>query len=320
MRNPRSTTGGPRVDNRLVRQASIDKRPPQRSRPDLNPPLSAENQRPAARASRSGRSVDNSPPEDDASATDKGARMLAPSSGTPSFQPLYLQIKALLEQQLDAGEWVPGAAIPSEIVLAGRFGVSQGTVRKAIAALADDNLVVRRQGKGTFVATHTEEHSSTFRFLRIRRNDDADEYPRSRVLDVRRAKVSSEVGRLLDLKPGDPVIVLRRVLEFAAEPAVLDEITVSAALFKGLSKAKVDAYRGSIYGLFETQFGVRMLKAREKLRAVPADAAAARILEVRPGDPLLAVDRVTLTYGDRPVEWRRGLCTTRHCHYVNELG
>jgi len=99
-----------------------------------------------------------------------------------------------------------------------------------------------------------------------------------------------------------------------------DEITVSAALFKGLSKAKVDAYRGSIYGLFETQFGVRMLKAREKLRAVPADAAAARILEVRPGDPLLAVDRVTLTYGDRPVEWRRGLCTTRHCHYVNELG
>ena len=75
--------------------------------------------------------------------------------GTPSFQPLYLQIKALLEQSLDAGEWHPGEAIPSEILLAARFGVSQGTVRKAIDALAGDHLVVRRQGKGTFVADGT---------------------------------------------------------------------------------------------------------------------------------------------------------------------
>ena len=101
------------------------------------------------------------------------------SNPAPSFQPLYLQIKALLERGLDAREWSPGAAIPSENVLAARFGVSQGTVRKAIAALAADNLVVRRQGKGTFVATHTEEKSSLFRFLRIRRNDGHDESSRT---------------------------------------------------------------------------------------------------------------------------------------------
>ena len=99
----------------------------------------------------------------------------------PSFQPLYLQIKALLEKSLEVREWGPGAAIPSEIELAGRFGVSQGTVRKAIDALAADNLVVRRQGKGTFVATHTEEQASSFRFLRIRHNDGHDEYPASRL-------------------------------------------------------------------------------------------------------------------------------------------
>ena len=104
---------------------------------------------------------------------------------TPTFQPLYLQIKALLERSLDAGEWRPGAAIPSESDLARRFGASQGTVRKAIAALASENLVVRRQGKGTFVATHTEEASSLFRFLRIRRNDGQNEYPGSRVIDER---------------------------------------------------------------------------------------------------------------------------------------
>jgi GntR family transcriptional regulator len=239
---------------------------------------------------------------------------------TPTFQPIYLQIKALLEQSLDAGEWRPGAAIPSETALAGRYGASQGTVRKAIAALAADNLVVRRQGKGTFVATHTEEKSSLFRFLRIRRNDGGDEYPGSRVVDVRRARASAEVARMLDLKPGDPVILLRRVLEYSGEPVVLDEIALPGGPFKGLTKSRVDAYQGSMYSFFETQFGVRMLKAREKLRAVPADAMSARMLGVRQGDPLLAVDRVTLTYGDRPVEWRRGLCTTRLHHYVNEIG
>jgi GntR family transcriptional regulator len=242
------------------------------------------------------------------------------SNPAPSFQPLYLQIKALLERSLDAGEWRPGAAIPSENVLAARFGVSQGTVRKAIAALAADNLVVRRQGKGTFVATHTEEKSSLFRFLRIRRNDGHPEYPGSRLLDVRRGRASAEAARLLDLTPGDPVILLRRVLEYSGEPVVLDEITLPGGLFKGLTRSRVDAYQGSMYSLFETQFGVRMLKAQERLRAVPADAASARILRVRPRDPLLAVDRVTMTYGDRPVEWRRGLCTTKGHHYVNELG
>jgi GntR family transcriptional regulator len=240
-------------------------------------------------------------------------------NATPTFQPLYQQIKALLERSLDAGEWRPAEAIPSETSLALRFGVSQGTVRKAIDALAAENLVVRRQGKGTFVATHTEEKSSLVRFLRIRRNDGRDEYPASRLIEVRRGRASVEAARLLDLRAGDPVILLRRVLDFSAEPAVLDDITLPGAAFKGLTKARVDAYRGSMYSFFETEFGVRMLKARERLRAVAADAASARILNVRVGEALLSVDRVTLTYGDRPVEWRRGLCTTRHFHYLNEL-
>lgn len=239
--------------------------------------------------------------------------------GAPSFKPLYEQIRALLERSLDAGEWRPAEAIPSEAALAQRFGVSQGTVRKAIDALAAANLVVRRQGKGTFVATHTEEKSSMFRFLRIRRNDGRDEHPASRLLDVRRGKATAEMARLLDLKPGDPVILLRRVLEYSGEPVILDEIALPAAQFRGLTRAKAQAYEGSMYSFFETQFGVRILKAREKVRAIAADEAAAAALHVVPGEPLLSVDRVTLTYGDRPVEWRRGLCTTRSHHYLNEL-
>ena len=238
----------------------------------------------------------------------------------PTFQPLYLQIKALLERSLDAGEWRPGEAIPSEHELARRFGVSQGTVRKAIGALAAGNLVIRRQGKGTFVATHTEEQASSFRFLRIRRNDGVDEYPGSRLIDVRRGKATTEVARLLDLKPGEGVVLLRRILEYGGAPVVLDDITLPAALFKGLTKARFEAHRGSMYGFFETQFGVRMLNAEEKLRAVAANVTSARLLGVAPGTPLLSIDRVTRTYGERPVEWRRGLCVTGRHHYINRLG
>ena len=235
------------------------------------------------------------------------------------FRPIYAKVRALLEAALERGEWAPGEAIPSEFDLADRFQVSQGTMRKAIDALAADNLVVRRQGRGTFVATHTEERASNFRFLRIRRNDGEDEYPESRLVDVRRAKAGAEVARALGLRTGEPVIALRRLLLYSGAPTVLDDIALPAALFRGLTRARYEAYRGSMYGFFETEFGVRMLKARERLRAVAADATSAALLGVPTGAPLLAVDRVAYTFADRPVEWRRGLCATRHHHYLNEL-
>src|SRR5512141_37724 len=140
------------------------------------------------------------------------------SAQSPSFQPLYLQIRELLTRSLDAGEWKPGEPIPSEIELATRFNVSQGTVRKAIDSLAAENIVVRRQGKGTFVATHTEEKTSNFRFLRIRRDDGIDEYPRSRLLDLKRNKATAEIARLLQLRTGEAVVNLKRVLEFDGRP------------------------------------------------------------------------------------------------------
>ena len=244
---------------------------------------------------------------------------MAKPAATPTFRPLYLQVRDLLVDALERREWAPGEAIPSEIELAGRYAVSQGTMRKAIDALAADSLVVRRQGKGTFVATHTEEKASNFRFLRIRRNDGANEYPASRLVDVRRGKAGAEAARMLELRTGDPVIFLRRVLDYDGVPTVIDDITLPGALFRGLTRARYEAYHGSMYGFFETAFGVRMLKAREKLRAVPADAATAALLDVPVGAPLLAVDRVTYAFGDRPVELRRGLCATRHHHYLNEL-
>src|SRR6187431_1357294 len=90
-----------------------------------------------------------------------------PEGATPAFSPLYQQIKDLILQSLQAGEWKPGESIPSEMDLAARFRVSQGTVRKAIDELAAENLLLRRQGKGTFVATHSEQQVQ-YRFLKLK--------------------------------------------------------------------------------------------------------------------------------------------------------
>jgi GntR family transcriptional regulator len=243
----------------------------------------------------------------------------ADSGDAPAFSPLYQQIKTLITRSLQAGEWRPGEAIPSEMDLAARFKVSQGTVRKAIDELATENLLVRRQGKGTFVGTHAEEKVQ-FRFLRLA-PDDAGEAAAAerRFIDCRRLRAPSDIARALALKAGDTVVQVRRVLSFADAPVVLDDIWLPGQLFKGLTAERLSDYRGPMYGLFEAEFGVRMIRAEEKIRAVAADEAAAQLLGVPQHTPLLSVERLSLTYGDKPVELRRGLYNTASHHYRNEL-
>ena len=236
----------------------------------------------------------------------------------PAFSPLYRQIKALLTRSLQGGEWRPGEAIPSEVELAARFKVSQGTVRKAIDALADENLLVRRQGKGTFVATHAEERVQ-FRFLRLIPDVGEVGGMARRFIDCRRQRASADVARALALNAGDAVLQVRRVLSFRGKPVVLDDIWLPGQAFKGLTADRLAEYKGPMYGLFESEFGVRMIRAEEKLRALAADAEAAVLLDVPAGAPLLSVERLSFTYGDRPVELRRGLYDTTAHHYRNEL-
>ncbi|MFM2186433.1 MAG: hypothetical protein RIR43_1005 [Pseudomonadota bacterium] len=240
----------------------------------------------------------------------------------PAFSPLYQQIKALIIRSLQSGEWRPGEVIPSEIELAARFKVSQGTVRKAIDELALENRLVRRQGKGTFVATHAEQHTQ-YRFLRLvpdagQADDQAGRMSR-RVLECRRLRAPAEVGRALEMRSGDSAIQIRRTLSAAGRPVVLDEIWLPGALFKGLSADRLSQYRGPMYALFETEFGVHMIRASEKIRAVAADESAARELGVAVGTPLLSVERLSYSYDDKPVELRRGLYRTEAHHYRNEL-
>lgn len=235
-----------------------------------------------------------------------------------SFSPLYQQIKALLVMALDAGEWKPGEAIPSEIELAARFQVSQGTVRKAVDELAAENLLFRRQGKGTFVATHLEPRVR-FRFLRLAPNEGAPEPAQSKVLDCRRLRAAADVARALEIKTGDPVVAIRRLLSFSNTPTVIDDIYLPGALFKGLTADLLNDYSGPLYGLFESEFGINMVRAEEKIRAVEAPEDVALALGLASSIPLLCVERISFTYGNRPVELRIGHYVTNEYYYRNSL-
>lgn len=237
---------------------------------------------------------------------------------SPTFLPLYQQIKALILHGLQSAEWRPGELIPSEIELANRFGVSQGTVRKAIDALAADNLVVRRQGKGTFVASHLEARSQ-FRFLRLKPDVGAAHYPDNCILEARRLRAPADIARQLDIKTGDSVIFMKRLQSFDGAPTILEELWLPGVVFKGLSVERMLQYKGPMYALLETEFGMQMLGATESIKAVAADGEHADVLKVAVGTPLLSVIRVSHTYGDKAVEVRRSLYVTADHHYQNEL-
>jgi GntR family transcriptional regulator len=250
-----------------------------------------------------------------------GAESSPAAQGAPAFSPLYQQIKGLILRSLQSGEWKPGDVIPSEFDLAARFRVSQGTVRKAIDELATENLLVRRQGKGTFVATHAEQHIQ-YRFLRLLPDAgdlDGQGPAERRIIECKRLRATAEVARQLGLRTGDPVLQVRRVLAFAGTAAILEDIWLPGTAFKGLTLETLAEDKGPMYALFESQFGIRMVRAVEKIKAVSADPDVASLLGSLPGSPLLSVERVAYTYNDVPMELRRGLYRTENRHYRNEL-
>ena len=244
-----------------------------------------------------------------------------PSSSAPAFSPLYQQIKGLILQGLQSGEWKPGEGIPSEMELAARYRVSQGTVRKAIDELANNNLLVRRQGKGTFVATHAEQQVQ-YRFLKLMPDmgqPKRDGPAQRKIIDCKRFRANAEIGRALALRTGDAVLQVRRVLSFAGAPTILEDLWLPGAPFKGLTAERLSDYHGPMYALFETEFGVRMVRAEERIKAVVPDDAQCKLLEIKSHTPLLSVERTAFTYNDTPMELRRGFYVTSAHHYHNVL-
>ena len=244
------------------------------------------------------------------------------SAAAAALNPLYQQVRQSLRDSLQAGEWKPLEVIPSEVMLARRYNVSLGTVRKAIDELVAEGLLVRRQGKGTFVASHGEQQMR-HRFLRLQSDQPdviATRQTQRNIVECRRLRAPAELARALHLNSGDTLLYVRRVLSFAGIPTVLEDIWLPALPFRGLTAEKLRDYTDSTYVLFEKEFGVRMVRAEEKLRATLSDADQAELLQCEVGTPLLQIERISYTFNDQPVEIRRVLNRTDRHHYRNTLG
>jgi len=234
----------------------------------------------------------------------------------PGFRPLYRQVKELLARRIAGGAFAPGAALPSEQALTAELGVSQGTVRKALDALAADKLVERRQGKGTFVAEVTAE-SSIFQFFRLARANGERLTPASLTATARRRPAEpDEAARLALDGDEDEVVAMERTRLVDVAPAILERIAVPAALFPGLERREIP---NALYTVYQADYGVSILSADEALTAVPAPAEAARALDLDEGSPILSIHRIARDFEGRPVEWRRSLCDTRHLVYAVTL-
>ena len=237
---------------------------------------------------------------------------------SPVFSPLYQQIKALLLQSLEQGEWNAGEMIPSEVELASRYKVSQGTVRKAVDELAADNLLVRRQGRGTFVATH-QEAKVRFRFLSMKADSGADVKTKSKIVNVEHLQPSEDVRTHLGLAKKELAVKITRLLSFNNKPAVYEEIWLSTHIFTDVTQEKMMNYKGTLYGWFEAEYNVRMIRAVEKLRAVMGNSQVVDSLEISQGEPLLFIERLSYSYAGKLVEVRHGWYLTSAYHYQNEL-
>ena len=235
----------------------------------------------------------------------------------PVAQPLHRQLRGLILERIEAGDWAPGTYLPAETRLAEDYGVSVGTLRKALQDLAIEGILIRRQGRGTVVASH-EGDEALFRFLNLRRADGSRVRPESRVLARARRPATAAEAADLGLAAGDPVVSIRRIREVGGTPAIFEEIAVSAARFPGLED-RPEPLPNTLYHLYQRSHAATVHQAEEALAAVAAGAEAAAALGLPPGAPVLQVLRVAADYQGTPLERRLSLIRTDDLRYICRL-
>lgn len=226
-------------------------------------------------------------------------------------QPLYARVKRALAERILSGIWAPGRPLPNEFQLAEEFGVSQGTVRKALDALAAENLVERHQGRGTFVARHTSD-TVHFRFFRLY-DADGRIHPDSRDVQIAVERPDTTEQTALGLTPDSRAIRIVRTRTHNGQPIIDERISLPHGLFAALLDH--DTIPNTLYDLYQTDFGITVARVEENLRAVPASETTARRLSCKVGAPVLVIERVAFDYSGRPVEWRVSHCLTGAIFY-----
>jgi GntR family transcriptional regulator, N-acetylglucosamine utilization regulator len=215
--------------------------------------------------------------------------------------PLYHQLKCLLMEAIDAGQFQPGQQLPNEAQLAGNYGISKITVRQALQGLAELGYISRQQGKGTFVSRPKldlgpRELLSFNEEMRRHRMT-----PASRVLEQSVTDAEPRIAEGLQIAPGAPVFRLKRLRLADGEPMGIQTAYVPLELAMGIEKESFEDT--SLYQLLQMRYGLLPSKARETHLAVSSDAAVAELLGVPEGSPMFAAERVTFLPDGRPFEF-----------------
>lgn len=221
-----------------------------------------------------------------------------------SVLPLYFQLKELIRRRIADNTWKQGQVIPSENELAEMFGVSPGTVKKAFGELCKEGVLYRRQGKGTFVSK-PDFSRSFFRFFRYGvGNNEERIIPNSRVLSSQVIEPPPRVQGILNLRAEEMVIWIKRLRIMMNVPLVIEDLYLPENMFRGFDG--IDISQKLLYPIYDEIYGMPIIWADEFLEPRVADSTVAEALEIDPGDPLIFVERVAYTYGDKPVEFRSG--------------
>lgn len=235
----------------------------------------------------------------------------------PSFQPLYAQIKAAILARIADGEWGPGSFLPSEMALAEEYGVSHGTLRKALNQLTSENRLVRFQGKGTAVAALNAD-SALFPFFMLYDDNGERVFPASVTEAIRHGLADEQEAAELDIEPGSEVIRIHRIRILNEKPVINEVIVLSAERFPDFS-LDLNRLPNTLYEFYYQQYGLFVVKATERLTANLPDAGDQKLLGVPADMPLLEVQRVSFDMVDKPVEFRRSRINTHTHHYRIEL-
>lgn len=241
------------------------------------------------------------------------------ATGTPAFAPLYKEVENLLTQGLAQGAWKPGEALPSESKLAQRFHVSIGTIRRGIDELVAAQILVRHQGRGTYVATHTPRRM-LYRFFRIVGENGTKETPDSQLISFSRHRAGEQEAKRLNVLPGEKVIRVVNLQRLGGRPVGVDHLVLSDARFPGLTEAILRERDDTLYALYQQRYGINVVRAHERLRAIACDDQTASLLGLEPGAPLLEINRTAMSYHNAPVELRRSLVNTAAHEYWSDLG
>jgi GntR family transcriptional regulator len=189
-------------------------------------------------------------------------------------------------------------------------------VRKVLDALTAENLLLRRQGKGTFVAEHNQDRA-LFRFFHIARPGGERLVPEAASMKVKSRLSRTDEREKLKLKNGEAVFEIARLRLVGGKPAIRETIILPQRLFPKLDR--IGNLPNTLYSLYQSRYGITIATACEELRAAAATKTDQSALGVKAGSPILVIGRLALSLTDQPVEWRESRVRTDHLVYAVAL-